>query len=198
MKVSIKEKQLVYDGFLKLEKATLRFEQFDGKMSEPTVRENCRRNDSAACLAYDLNEKKIVLVRQFRYPVYEAEPEFAWLLEIPAGIVEQGEEPKEAIMRELREEIHLEPRKEDVVFIGKFFPSPGTSSERIFLYALECDLSGYDKISGGLNAENEDIEIVVMPLRQVYEALSADAIMDGKTIMALQWLEKQVSMYVFG
>lgn len=198
MNVTIKEKRLLHDGFLKLESALVRFQKFDGRMSEPVVRENCWRVDSAAALVYDLNEKKIILVRQFRYPVYTVEPQEAWLLELPAGSIAEGEDPKDAVMRELLEEVHIDVRREDVRFVGKCFSSPGGTSERIYIYAVECDLVDYDQKIGGKAEEHEDIEILLMPFRQVYEELSNEKIMDAKTILALQWLEKQVTAYHFG
>lgn len=198
MKVIIKEKKREYEGFLKVEKCTLKYERFDGKMSDMVVRENAFRGDSAAALVYDLNEKKIILIRQFRYPVYSVEPDEAWLLELPAGSFTADEDPKDAVMRELEEEIHLSVKKEDVRFIGKYFASPGGTSERVYLYAVEGDLANYHQINGGVAEEHEDIEIIVMPFRQVYDALSAEKIMDGKTIIGLQWLEKQVNSFIFG
>lgn len=198
MKVNIKERKIVHDGFLKVETVSLRYEKFDGKMSEWVVRENCLRCDSAAALVYDINIKRMVFVKQFRYPVYAVSPEDAWMLEIPAGAIDEREDPKDAMMRELQEEIHLNVRKEDVVFIGKYFSSPGGSSERIFLYSVECDLAEYGYQYGGSLAEHEDIQIVVLPFQQVYEALTEEKIVDGKTIMALLWLEKQLSKYYFG
>jgi nudix-type nucleoside diphosphatase (YffH/AdpP family) len=198
MKVIIKEKKREYEGFYTVEKCALKYERFNGKMSDLVIRENCSRGDSTGALVYDLNEKKIVLIRQFRYPVYSVEPDEAWLLELPAGSVSADEYPKDAIMRELAEEIHLDVKKEDVRLIGKYFSSPGGTSERVYLYAVECDLGDYDKKTGGVAEEQEDIEILVMPFRQVYEALSSEKIMDGKSIMALQWLEKQVMSFHFG
>ena len=198
MKVTIEIKRLVHDGFLSLETALIKFQKIDGTMSEPVVRENCWRADSAAALVYDLNEKKVILVRQFRYPVFTVEPEEAWLLELPAGSITEGEDPKDAVMRELLEEVHIDVRREDVRFVGKCFSSPGGTSERIYIYAVECDLSDYDKKIGGVAEEHEDIQILLMPFRQVYEELSNEKIMDAKTILALQWLEKQVNAYVFG
>jgi len=116
MKVILKEKELAYKGFFTLEKSRLQFEKKDGTLSEEVVRESFYRGDSVAsfyrgdsvaALVYDLKAEKVLLVRQFRYPVYTVDPENAWVLELVAGSCEPGEDPLETLLRELAEEVNL-------------------------------------------------------------------------------------------
>ena len=70
MRVQVQEQQREYDGFFKLERAVLRFERFDGRLSEPVERLVFERGDSVAVLLYDAERDAVILVEQFRYPVY--------------------------------------------------------------------------------------------------------------------------------
>lgn len=187
MKIQIKNKTREYDGFLKLEKATLQFEKFSGDMSSEVSREAVHRGDSAAVLLYDPARRLVLFAKQFRYPVYTAEPENAWLLELVAGSVEPGEEPTETLVREIAEESGLTIDLQEVQYIGRFFPSPGGLSERIFLYSAAVDLSAV-KSQGGAVAELEDIKLIVMSYEDAFAKLENDDIPDAKTMIGLQWL----------
>ncbi len=189
MKVILKEKELAYKGFFTLEKSRLQFEKKDGTLSEEVVRESFYRGDSVAALVYDLKAEKVLLVRQFRYPVYTVDPENAWVLELVAGSCEPGEDPLETLLRELAEEVNLNVNAKDVKFVCRFFVSPGGTSERIYLYTLETNLAGYDEKRGGVDEENEDIEIVLLDFSQALRLLEQQQIYDAKTIIALQQLK---------
>lgn len=192
MKVNIKKNEKVYDGFFSLEKATLQFEKFDGTLSKEVVRENFYRGDSVAALIYDTAYKLVLLVRQFRYPVYSVEPDEARFLELVAGTCKPDEDPVNTLLREMREEVHIDAGSENVNHLYSFFVSPGGTSERIFLYAVETDLSSYAFGSGGLDEEHEDIDIVLLSFRDIFLDFSAGRIKDAKTIIALQWLREKI------
>ena len=189
MKVVILNKMQAYKGFFTLEKSTLKFEKTDGSLSDEIVRENFFRGDSVAALVYDSKIKKILFVRQFRYPVYTVDPENSWILELVAGSCDKDEHPANAMSRELFEELHVTAEPEKLDELGSFFTSPGGTSERIFLYALETDLSRYDNITGGVDEENEDIEIILSSFDEAFLMLEQSAIFDAKTIIALQHLK---------
>lgn len=188
MKVIISEKSIEYKGFFTLEKSVLQFEKQDGSLSQHVVRENFYRGDSVAALVYDLKEKIILFVRQFRYPVYTVEPDKAWILELVAGSCDHQENPVDTMARELKEEVHIEVAPEDLQNMGCFYASPGGTSERLFLYGCETDLSHYEFKHGGLGDENEDIEIVLMKFKDAFLLLQNKNIFDAKTIIALQHL----------
>ncbi len=189
MKVIVKEKSQEYKGFFTLEKSRLQFQKQDGSLSEEVVRENFYRGDSVAALVYDVKEKRILLVKQFRYPVYTVEPDRAWIYELVAGSCERGEDPLQTLVRELAEEIHIDADAKKPEHISSFFVSPGGTSERIYLYALQTDLSNYTFERGGVKEEAEDIEIVLMSFDEVFSLLEQGQIIDAKTIIALQYLE---------
>lgn len=193
MKVDIKNTTQEYEGFFTLEKSQLRFEKFDGTMSDDVVRENFYRGDSVAALIYDASAELALFIQQFRYPVYTVAPEEAWILELVAGSRDRSEDPRQSMLRELQEEVHLQASVEQLDEIGVFFVSPGGTSERIYLYALNTDLSDYQEDQGGLISENEDIRIRLLSFEQMFELLSTNRLIDAKSIIGVQWLQLQVA-----
>ncbi len=193
MKVNIKNTSREYQGFFTLEKAKLQFEKFDGSMSDEVARENVYRGDSVAALIYDDSAKLVLFVEQFRYPVYTVLPEKAWLLEVVAGSRKRDEEPKDCLLRELKEEVHLQVSATELEDIGTFFVSPGGTSERIYLYALNTNLADFEKKHGGLVSEQEDIRIRMFTFQQIFNLLESNKLLDAKSIIGVQWLRTRLS-----
>lgn len=118
-------------------------------------------------------EGYIILINQYRYGVGEL------LWEIPAGISEEGESTKESVIRELAEETGYEA--DTVEKIGSFYPSPGASTENVFLYRAFCHKAGEQKLD-----KNEDIrEVRRFTKEQVKELIKDGKITDGKTLIGL-------------
>lgn len=188
-KVEIKSQRYLLKDVFRVEEVFLRFEKFDGSMSDTIRRLNFDRGDSVALLVYNLDTQKILLINQFRYPTYHKGP--GWITETIAGIVDEGEAPQETARREAHEETGLNVG--NVEFIASFYPSPGGSSERIHLYYVE--ISGkkaqYDEF-GGLAAEHENIRTLEVSLEEALEQVRAGEIQDGKTIMGLFWLQNRL------
>jgi len=187
-KVSIEQKRYILDDFFKIEEAYLRFEQFNGKMSPLVRRLNLERGDSVAVLVLNHNTGKLILVSQFRYPTYQNK--HGWTIEAIAGMVDPGETPKETIRRELEEETGL---KIDVFeYITAFYPSPGGSSEQIYLFYSEVSGSGAKyKETGGLLGHGEDVKAVELTLEDALAKIKSGEIRDAKTIIAIYWLENR-------
>src|SRR5882724_6560615 len=130
-RVEILNKQEVFHKFIfRVEEVQLRHERYNGKMSDALTRLNLNRGDSVAAVVHDQKANSVILVEQFRYPTYEKGP--GWLIELPAGIVSDKENPQKTVQRELMEEIDYEAKK--VQHITTFYVSPGGTSERIYLY----------------------------------------------------------------
>ncbi len=179
------ERDVFRRAFFSLKEATLRYERFDGQMSEPVTRLYFDRGDSVAALLHDPAADTLTLVEQFRYPAYVTG--HGWLLELPAGVVERdsGESEEETMRREIMEETgyvvaSLEP-------ITTCYPSPGGSSERIFLYYAQISEDVRHGPGGGVDA-GEDTRVVTLPVEEALRRLDDGEIVDAKTIIALQWL----------
>ena len=183
-RVEIIESQREYDGFFKLDRVTLRFERFDGRLSEPITRLVLERGDSAAVLLYDEVADAIVLVQQFRYPAYVRDGP-GWLWEIVAGMCE-GEEASAVAHKELLEEAgYAVDRLEHIM---TFYPSPGGSSERMYLYLGFIRQQDRVADGGGLPGDDEDILVKQFGWDEAQRMLRDGEICDAKTIIALQYL----------
>jgi ADP-ribose pyrophosphatase len=177
-------------------RATLQHRRFDGRMSDPVTRINFERGDSVGVLLYDPHDDMVVLVHQFRYPVYASlDPaeragdgaKRAWLLEIVAGVQDAGRTVKDVAHKELLEEAGYEVIGE-LQPITTIYPSPGGTSERITLFLGEVDLCQRAEEGGGVAAEGEDIQIVLLPFHEAMDKVTHGEISDAKTIIALQHL----------
>lgn len=184
-KVEIEKKKTIFDDVFKMEEAYLRYEKFNGEMSDVVRRISLERGDSVAVVIRNLNTDKIILINQFRYPSYGSGN--GWIIETIAGIVDAGESPEEAARREVREETGLTVSR--LEHISTFYTTPGGSSERIFLFYSE--VSGESaKYSGrgGLLSEGEDIQALEFSLDEALGKVRAGEIVDAKTIIGIYWL----------
>src|SRR4051812_39650184 len=191
-KVEVISRRRVFDDFFKVDEVKLRFERYDGTMSEAVRRLSFERGDSSAALLFDAHLRAVYLIEQFMYPTLAKAG--GWLQTVVAGIIDEGETPEEAIRREIVEEAgfaveHIEP-------IANFFVSPGGSSERIFLFcALVSDGARLGE-GGGVATEHEDIRLVPVPLDEFMTRLAAHGFADAKTIVAGYWLKDNLGRLV--
>ena len=126
-----------------------------------------------AVVIVPLDERgRVLMVKQYRYAVGET------LLEAPAGIVEEGEDPDETAQRELQEEVGR--KSGDLRKLGEFWATPGFCNEMMHAYAAR-DLS-----HSALDAdEDEDITVVAVPIAEALDMIATGKIRDAKTIAAL-------------
>lgn len=186
MKVEIISETREYDGFFKIDKAILRYEKFNGEMSNEITRLNFNRGDSVGILLFNESKNSIILVNQFRYPAYINKGP-GWILEIVAGMLDDRDVISVA-KSEVLEEAGYEIK--DINFITKFYPSPGGSSEIIHLYWGHV----YEKTDqgGGKAFENEDIQVIELSLTDALKMIETGEICDAKTIIAIQWLDRKL------
>ena len=187
-RVEIDSQQRIFDDFFKIEEAILRYEQFDGQMSDTVRRLNFERGDSVAAIIVNRDSQKVILTNQFRYPAYEKGP--GWVSEIVAGVLEEDEDPEEAMRREILEETGYQVV--DLTRIVDFYPSPGGSSERIILYYAEVDDTHKVAEGGGVIAEGEDIQILECSLPELWAEFEAGELVDAKTLIAVLWLRHKL------
>ena len=136
-----------------------------------TTREVVEHDDCVAVVVTDDNDN-LLLVRQFRYALGK------FLLEIPAGGIDSGEEPIDCVRRELQEEIGYFPRK--IESLGGFYSIPGYGTE--YLY---CFLASNLVPSRLIAEDTEGIEVVPVPPEQIPQLIVLGEICDAKSISAL-------------
>lgn len=146
-------------------------------------REAYDRGNGATILLYDPNRDTVVLVKQFRMPVH-VNGHSGWMLETPAGLLD-GDDPAEAIKREVMEETGY--KVEHVRPLFQAFMSPGSVTEIVHFFAATIDSAERLTEGGGAEHEDEDIEVLEIPLADTAKMIESGEICDGKTIMLLQW-----------
>jgi ADP-ribose pyrophosphatase len=152
----------------------------DGKKT--FTRMGVDRQDAAAVLILNTDTNKVVLTRQFRYPITFKTAES--IFEIVAGKVDKDENPFDTAIREAEEETGYRLKKENVRFLMSCFSTPGYSGERFFIYYATA--TDADKVSegGGKEDEDEDIEMVEMDRDEFDRLIRTEAIHDAKTYIA--------------
>lgn len=191
MKANVLSERDLFTGFISLRQVELQFEKFDGTLSEPVQRLVVHRGDAVAVLVYDSTARTVILVRQFRYPVYSVDPEQGWHLEIVAGVIDSGETPASTAVREVEEETGYVIKNGDLIPLGKIYPSPGAFSERIYLFAADIRMAKRNHAGGGLPHEHEDIQVEVKSWEEIRRMVTDHQIEDGKSLITMQWLLSQ-------
>lgn len=179
--VEVIDKVIEYDGFFRLERVRLRHERFAGGMSSVLGREVVTHSDIVAVLPHDPGLDQVVLVEQFRVGAHLAK-ERAWLYETVAGMIDAGESPEAAAVRETREEIGT--GIVDLACIGTYFLAPHQSPDRMHLFFGRVDSTRVTDF-GGLAHEGEDIRVVRMPRQDAIAAALSGRIRSPWTAIAL-------------
>lgn len=175
----------LYKGFFRMTEYRFKHRLFEGGWSEEVKREVFERGNAGVLLAYDPKRDEVVLIEQIRIPAYETS-ETPWLLEVVAGMVEQGESPEDVVRREAQEEAGvIVGRCEPIV---SYLSSPGGTSERMHVYVGEVDATTAKGIHG-LACENEDIRVHVVSREQAYLWVEEGVIDNAASVIALQWLQ---------
>lgn len=184
--IEVIEKQTVCKGFLQIDRYRLRHRKFDGSWSDVVVREVCERGHAVAVLLYDPSRDSLVMIEQFRVGA-AAGGGPAWLTEIVAGIIEEGEAPDEVARREVREEAGCEVTALET--ICDYFPSPGAFSEKVTLFCGRVDSAAVGT-TGGCPDEHEDIRITVIAYDEAMRLMDENRLNNSVTIIALAWLAR--------
>jgi len=182
-KFKILNKKNIHNGFFKMNEITLKYKKYDGSWSNEIKRELFGGAQVSAVLPYDPENKKIVLIQQFR-PGTISRDSNNYLDEIVAGIIDPGESPKDTAIRECLEETGCKVK--NLRSIQGYFPAPGSSESFYHLFLAEVIAPDKEAIRG-LENENEDILVKSYTFEQVKEKMEKNEILNGLTLIALQW-----------
>jgi nudix-type nucleoside diphosphatase (YffH/AdpP family) len=178
--------EVLADDWYVLRKATFDFRGRDGRWSRVS-REAYDRGNGAVILLGDRAAGTVLLTRQFRWPAYVNGHPDGMLIEAPAGLLD-GEEPAEAIRREVAEETGVVVGAVRRLF--EVYMSPGSVTERLHFFAAPYVSARGVAAAGGVVAEGEDIEVLELSLSDALAMVAGGEIADAKTIMVLQWAER--------
>ncbi|HEA3262581.1 TPA: ADP-ribose diphosphatase [Pasteurella multocida] len=185
--IDILKEETLYQGFFQLKKIQFKHKLFAGGYSGVVTRELLVKGAASAVIAYDPIKDAVVLVEQVRIGAYQPDSaQSPWLLELIAGMVEEGEKPEEVALRESEEEAGVQVQ--DLQHCLSVWDSPGGVLERIHLFVGKVD-STTAKGLHGLSEENEDIRVHVVSREQAYQWVNEGKIDNSIAVLGLQWLQ---------
>jgi nudix-type nucleoside diphosphatase (YffH/AdpP family) len=179
--VRILSSEVLADDWARLTKYTIEYTRRDGAV-ERQIRQVYDRGDGAVILPVDPQRQTVLLVRQFRMPVYLHDGN-GMLIEACAGLLDEND-PETAIRKEAEEELGY--KLKEVSKIAVIYMSPGSVKEHLSFFVAHY--SPADRISegGGSAHEGEDIEVLELPLVEALAMVRRGEIIDSKTVILLQ------------
>jgi nudix-type nucleoside diphosphatase (YffH/AdpP family) len=182
-KIEIKASQNLSEYWFTLNKVVYNYQNANGKW-ETHTREVYDRGNGACVLLYNKKKKTVILTKQFRLPTYLNGNESGMLIEVCAGAMD-SDNPEECIRREIMEETGYNITKVEQVL--ESYMSPGAVTEIIYFFIAEYDETMKISDGGGLQEEEEHIEVLEINFDNAFDMISKGEIKDGKTIMLLQY-----------
>lgn len=180
--IEITETKLLSDNWYILNKVTFNYKK-ENQPVESHIREVYDRGNGAGILLYNSTQKKVVLTRQFRLPTFLNGNKTGMMIEVCAGLLDK-DNAEQAIIRETEEETGYRLTKVQKVI--ETYMSPGSVTEILYLFIGEYDENMKVSEGGGLDAEQENIEVLEFTFDEAYAMIESGEITDAKTIMLLQ------------
>ena len=181
-RVRVKNVRLLSDNHYTLKTTTFEWRRGDGKW-QVQHRETYDRGNAATVLPYNLAQRTVVLVLQFRYPAYVNGYDDL-MIEAAAGLLDDAS-PETRIRAEAEEETGY--RLGAIRKIFEVFMSPGSVTEKLHFFVAEYQPDMRVGSGGGLAAEGEDIEVLEVKIDEALAMIADGRIVDGKTIILLQY-----------
>lgn len=182
--VRITAEEMLSDNWYLLKKYSFDLQRRDGSWQAQT-REVYDRGNGATILLYNRERRTVLLIRQFRMPTY-VNDHSGYLIETAAGLLDNAS-PEQRIRLEAEEETGYRVGAVEKVY--EAFMSPGSVTERLHFFIGEYSPDDRTGDGGGLEEEGEDIEVLELGYQQALDMVRSGEIVDGKTIMLLQYLE---------
>jgi nudix-type nucleoside diphosphatase (YffH/AdpP family) len=178
--IEIVDRKILADNAYRLE--LIELNQTQNGQTENLKREVYFRPEGATIFLYDPERRTVLLTKQFRLPVHlNGDKEL--LLEACAGIIDEGELPEQAIVREVEEETGY--RISEIKRVAEGYMTPASVSEYVYFFIGKYS-SNLKVTEGGGVDKGEHIELIEMPGTEAKELLLKGKIHDVKTILLLQ------------
>jgi len=176
------KKHLLSNNWYTLHKVTYDIQQANGNWESHT-REAYDRGNGATILLYNKAKETVILTRQFRMPTYLNGNDSGMMIEACAGLLDQ-DNPEDCIRKETEEETGY--RISNVEKIFECYMSPGSVTEILYFFIAEYDDEMKVNEGGGLDHEQENIEVLELKFQEALKMIKTGEIKDAKTIMLLQ------------
>jgi len=161
--------------------------QFKNGEWKSVSRECYNRGNGTSILLYNPEKGTVILTKQFRMPAYENNKSEGMSIETCAGVIDNNDQPLETIIRETEEEVGYKIKDAEQVLTA--YMSPGALTEKMYLFVAEYSDAMQINGGGGLESENEEIEVLELPFSKALEMIKNEEIIDAKTIMLLQYAQ---------
>ena len=183
--IKILKKEVLSDNWYTLNKITFEATKQDGSVLQLS-REAYDRGNGATILLYNADTKTVILTRQFRMPTYINGNESGLLIECCAGLLDKNN-AEDCIRRETEEETGYQITNVKKVF--EAYMSPGSVTEILHFFIAEYTNDMKVGNGGGLEEENENIEVLELLFTEALQMIRTGEIRDAKTIMLLQYAQ---------
>jgi GDP-mannose pyrophosphatase NudK len=184
-KIRILQTEVLSKNWYTLNNVTFEAIKQDGSVHQLT-REAYDRGNGATILLYNTHLKTVILTRQFRMPTYINGNPDGMLIECCAGLLDENN-PEDCIRKETEEETGYKITNVKKVF--EAYMSPGSVTEILYFFIAEYTPDMKVSDGGGLDEENENIEVLELPFNQALNMIRTGEIKDAKTIMLLQYAQ---------
>ncbi len=181
-RIRVQDVRVLSDNHYTLKTTTFAWRRANGEW-QTQARETYDCGNAAALLPYNLAQRSVVLVRQFRYPVY-VNGHDDLLIEAAAGLLD-GEAPEVRIRAEVEEETGY--RLGEIKKVFEAFMSPGAVVQMLHFFVAAYEPRMRVGVGGGIADEGEDIEVLELGIDQALAMIGDGRIADAKTIMLLQY-----------
>lgn len=150
-------------------------------------RESYNRGNGTSILLYNREKQTVILTKQFRMPAYANDINDGMSIEVCAGALDKKESPETCIVREVEEEVGY---KIDIATkVMECYMSPGAVTEKMHLFVAEYSEEMKINEGGGLDSEDEEIEVLEITFKEALKMIETFEIKDAKTIMLLQYAQ---------
>ncbi|MCB0488149.1 MAG: GDP-mannose pyrophosphatase NudK [Cyclobacteriaceae bacterium] len=183
--VKIIDTKILSDNWYVLRKITYEYTKKDGTRLTQT-REAYDRGNGATILLYNKEQKTVILTQQFRLPTYVNGNESGMMIEACAGLLDK-DNAEDCIRRETEEETGYKVTAVRKIF--EAYMSPGSVTEILHFFVAEYAKEMKVNEGGGVEHEEENIEVLEMDIDDAMTMISTGHIKDGKTIMLLQYVK---------
>lgn len=175
-----------YTLYFAIEDHHLRHRRFDGTMSDVIQRAVITSGDAVTVVPFDPRRERVMLIEQFRTPLYARGDANPWIIEAIAGRIDIDGTAEGAARREAEEEGGVALGRLEIA--SSYYPTPGFAAEHLTSFVGEADLSDAGG-TFGLAHEAEDIRAFTLPLDEALEGVASGEINAGPAVLTLLWLQ---------